>query len=381
LLRRLVASSLTVATVLATAGPVESARRPKYGGTLRVEIGAVVRSLDPANGVATAEEAAARDDINSLLYEGRSPEGAYTGATGSGPFRLAEWEPGQRAVVVANENFREGRPFVDSVEIQMGRAARDRLLDIELDRADVAEIPPEEVRRAAERGVRVSVSLADELVAIVFVPGRSAADDVRSREALSRSIDRAAIVNFILQKQGEPAGGLLPQWSSGTAFLFSTAVDTAEARNIWSEISGPRRIVLGYDAGDSLEQAIAERIAVDAREAGGSVTVVATNPGAGSLNADARFVRLRMASPNPGEALARCIATLGPIVGVTADPAPAAMPQQIYDQERAIVSTYRIVPLVWLPRAYGLGTRVRDWKVPATGAGWPFADVWLGEGQ
>jgi len=381
LLRRLVASSLVVATVFATAEPVESARRPKYGGMLRVEIGAVVRSLDPASAVATLEEAAAKDDLDSLLYEGRSPEGTYTGVIGSGPFRVAEWKPGQRVVVVANENFREGRPFVDSVEIQMGRAARDRLLDVELDRADVAEIPPEEVRRAVERGVRVSVSLADELVAIVFVPGRAAAEDARSREALSRSIDRAAIVNFILQKQGEPAGGLLPQWSSGTAFLFSTTVDTTEARNIWSEFGGPRRIVLGYDANDSLEQSIAERIAVDAREAGGSVTVVATKPGTASVNTDVRFVRLPMASRDPREALAAYISILAPIIGVNADPRPATTPQQIYDAERAIVSTYRVVPLVWLPRAYGLGPRVRNWKAPATGAGWPFADVWLGEAE
>ena len=380
MLRRLAASSLAVAAVLGAAGPVEPARRPKYGGTLRVEIGAVVRSLDPAAEAATAEEAAAKNDIDSLLYERRSSQGMYAGITGSGPFRVAEWESGRRVVVAANEGFLEGRPFVDSVEIEMGRAARDRLLDVELDRTDIAEIPPEEARRASEQGVRVSVSVADELVAIAFVPGRPIAENARAREALSRSIDRVAIVNFILQKEGEPAGGLLPQWSSGTAFLFATAVGTEEARNIWSEISGPRKIVLGYDASDPLEQSIAERIAVDAREAGGSVSVIATKSGAVLANEDARFVRLRMASPHPQDALAHYISALDPMVGVNGDP-PGVKPQQIYDAERAIVSTYRIVPLVWLPRAYGLGTRVRDWKIPAPGEGWPFADVWLGDAQ
>ena len=51
--------------------------------------------------------------------------------------------------------------------------------------------------------------------------------------------------------------------------------------------------------------------------------------------------------------------------------------EQIYERERAIVSSYRVVPLVWLPRVYGLGARVRDWKAPAPGEGWPLADVWL----
>jgi len=367
---RLAASSLIAAVLLAAARPVEPARRPKYGGTLRVEIGAVVSSLDPTVGASRGDEAAAKDDIDSLLYE-RSAQG------GSGPFRVVAWEPGQRLVLAANEGFPAGRPFVDQVEIQMGRAARDRLLDVELDRADIAEIPPEQARRALERGMRVSVSLVDDLVAIVFVPGRPIAEDARVREALSRSIDRAAIVNFILQKEGEAAGGLLPQWSSGTAFLFSTAVSVVAARNMWSEIRGPRKIVLGYDAGDSLEQAIAERIAVDVREAGGSVTVAATKPAAGLPNEDARFVRLRMASSNPRDALESFISELGPIVGGSADPTPGATPQQIYDMERAIVSTYRVVPLVWLPRAYGLSARVRDWRTPAPGEGWPFADVWL----
>ena len=37
----------------------------------------------------------------------------------------------------------------------------------------------------------------------------------------------------------------------------------------------------------------------------------------------------------------------------------------------------RVVPLVWLPDVYGLGPRVRDWKPPVVGEGWPLADVWL----
>ena len=56
-------------------------------------------------------------------------------------------------------------------------------------------------------------------------------------------------------------------------------------------------------------------------------------------------------------------------------------PQRVYDYERALVNSYRIVPLIWLPRAYGLSLRVRNWNVPAPGEGWPFADVWLGDAQ
>ena len=215
---------------------------------------------------------------------------------------MTAFEAGKRAVLAATEDYRLGRPFVDSIEITMGRAARDRILDLELNKTDFAEIPAEDARRAAERGVRVSRSRPDELLALVFrrsvEPTKTGLAGARIREAIALSIDRAAIVNFILQKEGEPAGGLLPQWSSGTAFLFSTVADVVHAKELSAQIVPAPKIVLGYDSGDSLEQAVAERIAVDAREARVQVTPQALKRGLENAT-DARLIRLRMQSKSP----------------------------------------------------------------------------------
>ncbi len=209
--------------------------------------------------------------------------------------------------------------------------------------------------------------------------GRAGGEDTHAREALSRSIDRAAIVNFILQKEGESAGGLLPQWSNGTAFLFPTAADTAGAKGLWSQIPSSPRIALGYDSGEPLDQSIAERIAVNARDAG--ITLSAEPipaAGAAAANSDVRLVRLPMKSIRPRDALGGFIEALGPAAGLDTSALPAAAsPEQIYGRERDIVGSYRVVPVVWLPRVYGLGSRVRDWKAPGAGEGWPLADVWL----
>ncbi len=375
-----------ISSVLVATAPLESARRPRYGGALRVEIGAVVHSLDPAVASANLEEAAAKEQIESLIYDHRNSDGTFAGAAGSGPFRIAEWEPAVRVVLAANDEYRAGRPFLDSVEIQMARAPRDRVLDLALGKADFAEIPPEEARHAAESGVRASASHPDELLALVFLPGRPAVEDARVREALARSLDRAAIVNFLLQKEGEPAGGLLPQWSSGTAFLFSTAADAPGAKALASQIAASPKIVLGYDSADGLEQTVAERIAVDGQEAGMGVSLAAqVAPGGAQgdsstavANPDAMLIRWPMPSPHPYDALANFLKVFVPMAGL--DPAPlpdAASPEQCYARESAVVSSYRVIPLVWLPQVYGLSARVRDWKAPAPGEGWPLADVWL----
>ena len=133
--------------VLASAARVDSARRPRYGGELRVEIGAVVHSLDPAGPPANPEEADAKNKIGALLYDHRNPDGTFAGVAGSGPFHIAEWDPGKHIVLAANENYHSGRPFVDSVEIQMGRSPRIVCLISKQARSTSLKSPPR--RRAS----------------------------------------------------------------------------------------------------------------------------------------------------------------------------------------------------------------------------------------
>ena len=335
-----------------------------------------MNSIDAATGSAI-EPGSMQSQLASLLYS-HNPMDSVAGAP-SGPFRVLKWEPGKQTTLVANDQSADGRPFVDSIEIQMGRSAKDRLLDLELGKADLAELPAEDARRATERGVRISTSIPDELVALVFLSGRPLAEDARVRQALALAIDRSSIAGFILQKEGEAAGGLLPQWSSGTAFLFTTAADPSSAKEQWSQIKGSPKILLGYDAGDALEQAIAERIAVNGREAGiPIVSTAVTHSSGGAAKADARLLRLRMSSPKPREALAGFVTTLGSVAGINATaPSESASPEAIYECERAIVASNRVIPLVWLPQVYGLSGRLRNWKVPGPGESWPLADVWL----
>jgi hypothetical protein len=381
LLRRLATISCAL-TLLLVAGRVETARRPRYGGTLRVEIGANVNSLDPAVHAANPEEAATKNEIDALIYDARNPDGTFAGAAGSGPFRIAAWDPGRRLVLAANEDYRGGRPFVDSIEIRMGREARERVQDLATAKIDVAEIPLEQVSLATERGVRVSLSQPDELLAMVFIKGRADAEQARAREAIARSIDRQAIADFILQKRGDAAGGLLPQWSSGTAFLFSTSADLVRAKELGAQIAPSPKIALGYDSGDALERLVAERIVVNAKDAGISMTTAPFPSGmttfAGAANARPVLIRMRMTSSLPRPALMTFLGVLGRVANVDATPLPdPASPEDIYNRERAVVDAFRVVPLVWLPQVYGLSARVRDWEAPGPGETWPLADVWL----
>jgi ABC-type transport system substrate-binding protein len=161
------------------------ATRPQYGGTLRVEVRQNWETADPP----------------PLLGAG---------------FTIARWDAGRRAVYEADENAVGGRPFLDGVEILLGRALRDQASDLDLGKADVVELGPNELRRQPA-GRRVWSSSPVRVLALVFSPRF---DDVRAREALALAVDRSAIHSVLLQRQGEASGALLPQWLSGYAFLF-----------------------------------------------------------------------------------------------------------------------------------------------------------------
>ncbi len=372
---RLYLSAAAISLLLFAAVRARSARRPAYGGTLHVEIGATVNSLDPSVVAGSAAEAEAKSEIDGLIYESRNPDGSFAGLSGSGPFHISAWDPGKHVTLAANDDYPGGRPFLDSIDIQMGRSARDRLLDLELGAADLAEIPAEQARQAVVGGVRISASRPDRLLALVFLAGRPATQDQRLRQALSQAIDRAAIVNFIFQKEGMPAGSLLPQWSSGTAYLFSTIADPVAAKALLAQIGGSPAFVLGYDSGDSFEQSVAERIAVDARAAGLTVTV---QPSGAAGLPDARLVRLSMPSPEPQRSLQSFLTAVVPMAGLDTVQLPSsASTEQIYAAERGVIDTYRVVPLVWYPHVFGLSARMMDWRAPDPGESWPLADVWL----
>jgi ABC-type transport system substrate-binding protein len=302
---------------------------------------------------------------NGLVFA-RDAEGALVG---TGPFRLASWEPGRRATLAASADYWGGRAFVDAIELQMGRGLREQLVDLEIGKTDIAELGPAELRRAAEHGRAVWSSAPLHLIALVFAPGHAA--DPRLREALALSIDRAAMHSVLLQKQGEITAALLPQWLSGYAFAFPTAPDPARARGLTAELPASARVLaLSYDPAIPAGRAICERVAVNARDAGLTVQVAPQN-----AKADLNLVEVRLPSLNA----VRALVDIGPSIGLEALQPVGPTPEALYESERRLLEDFRAIPLFQLPDLYGAAGRVHVFQPPAiTRMGdWRFENIWL----
>lgn len=270
--------------------------------------------------------------------------------SGTGPFRIARWEPGKTARLEAHETYWGGRAFLDAIEIQMGRAIREQLLDLDLAKTDVAEAEVTDVRRLRQRGVDVRLSKPADVLVLVF---ENSQIDAATREALALAIDRNAIQSVLLDRQAEISAALLPQWLSGYAFLFPAVRDVNRARAL---AHAQPRLRFAYDRDNTLIRSVAERIAVNASEAG--ITLVSA-----SGTPDVTLRRLRLTSMDEMQALNDFASALR--ISLT----PAA---SVYETEKQLLGEFRIVPLFHLPAVYALGKNVRDWTSLQR-----LEDVWL----
>ena len=435
----------SIATLLLVA-QVAAATRPRYGGTLRVEQRAQLRSLAPLPDIAgqitpllfdtlvtadasghlqpslavtwnqendrrcrftlrrevkfsdgsrlTAAVAAAslrnanpdwtvREQGDEVIAEADQPspnfcaEAALTrnaivlrvgdALLGTGAFTVAEWQAGVRATLQARDDGWHPRPFVDRIEVQFNRGLREQAVDLELGRADLVEVAPEDGRQS---GRRISRSDPVVLLALRFSHTNPAVRDPHIREAVSLAIDRESIANILLQRRGEAAGGLLPNWMTGYSFLFETRPQVARARQLRAAAGGSAPMTLMYHAADPLARLVAERVALNAGDAG---LTVRTAPDTQDIAVpDIELVAVRLPSSDPLSSLAALSRT-----GVLALPyvAPATdAPEDIYRATLAALKDTWAAPIAYAPLAFGLGPRLANWTMSHTGD-WHLDDV------
>jgi len=297
---------------------------------------------------------------------------------GTGPFVVSSWQPGQRLLLKANDDYWDARPYLDSVEITLGRSLRDQMTDLELGRADLVEVALNQARRAAQEGKRVVASSPNEVFALVFSSNKAVVQDERLRETIADALDRAAVTNVLLQKEGEPSAALLPQWISGYAFLFPAARNLERALQLRGEIMVPATLLLKYDFSDPLAKDMAERVAVNAHDAGINMQALGDNLSSRGSSADLQLVRIHLASMDAGTALNNAMAALASVNLLPADAKTADddTPAALYRAERALLEGFRIVPIAQVPEVWGLSSRTKNWMQPRPG-GWNIADVWL----
>jgi len=128
-------------------------------------------------------------------------------AIGTGPFKLVSFEPERQVVVARNEKYYDpARPYLDRIQVVVypdSTAEGSALISGDTDM--ISTLPPTEFARLQKSaGVKVLRTPSGQFCNVNFGCDTKPFNDMRVRQALAMTIDRAAMVDFVTEGYGTP---------------------------------------------------------------------------------------------------------------------------------------------------------------------------------
>jgi peptide/nickel transport system substrate-binding protein len=146
-------------------------------------------------------------------------------AIGDGPYKLAEYRPGEQTVLEKNDEFYGDAPKNDRVIIQYFDKSSALKLAVENGEVDLAyrNMTPTEIEdlRSAD-GLSVVEGNGTEIRYMVFNTGLQPGKELAVRKAAAYVIDRQAIVDNVYNGTVQPLYSMVPQGIAGHIDAFKT---------------------------------------------------------------------------------------------------------------------------------------------------------------
>ncbi len=148
----------------------------------------------------------------SILNEKATNEGDMTKApVGTGPFVFKEWVDNDHISFTANDEYWEGRPVVDELEIRIIPEANNRMIELESGGVDIAlDLTPEDVTRVSEsEDLQLFKTNSFAVTFLAFNTESEPFNNPVARKAIAHGIDVEAIVKNVFKDTGTVATGVI----------------------------------------------------------------------------------------------------------------------------------------------------------------------------
>jgi peptide/nickel transport system substrate-binding protein len=205
------------------------------------------------------------NDVSQLIIISKAAaEGATTAdfnsgkaAVGTGPFKFVEWVPNDRLILERNESYWGDKPEWTKVTIKPIKSDPARVAallagDVEF----IDDVPTTDIARLkGDANLSLSQGVSNRVIYLhldhdrddsPFVKAKDGGaiknplKDLRVRQAISKAINRPAIVERVMEGVAIPAGQLLPEGFFGVSPKLSPeAYDPEGAKNLLAEAGVP----------------------------------------------------------------------------------------------------------------------------------------------
>lgn len=158
-------------------------------------------------------------ELSRPLFSMASPaafneKGLIVKAIGTGPFKEEEWVPGEKLVLVRNEEYWGDKPKLERVTLKNIPDGATRVMALEAGEIDMiigpGGVPPEHVKALEDNpAIKILTQPVARVHYLVLNNQKPPFDDVRVRQAIQYAIDQKSIVDHALGGFGVPLGSCI----------------------------------------------------------------------------------------------------------------------------------------------------------------------------
>ena len=172
-----------------------------------------------------------------------------THASGTGPFKLSEWIPGESMTLVRNDNYWGEKPSIEKLVLKIIPEDATRVMALQTGEVDfISNVPPFEIKNLeAHKDIRVEMHEGFRTIYLGMVLKRPPFDNILVRQALNYAIDREALINGFLEGAATIAVG--PEATSipgASSDLFQYTYNPEKAKQLLAEAGYPNGFEIDF---------------------------------------------------------------------------------------------------------------------------------------
>ncbi|MET3290005.1 UNVERIFIED_CONTAM: peptide/nickel transport system substrate-binding protein [Brevibacillus sp. OAP136] len=321
---------------------------------------------------------------------------------GTGPFRLAEWQRGQKVALEKNPDYwQQGKPYLDGVELVQVPEDTTRMLQLRAGEIDIASNVPfnslEELK--TDPNLNVMAVQQSRIDVLTINNTREPFQDVKVRQAINYAIDKDAIIKNVLLGNGEAATSYLPKMKFFNDQLKGYKYDLDKAKQLMTESSKPNgfKTSLLISSGNETERQIGVIVKEQLAAIGIYLDIQLMEPGAAdeAINAmkyDLASTYFTTDIIDPDELTSFEVVSTGgtnsyhtgyknPKVDELSDKAREELDESkrkemYFEIQRLVSEDAPFVFLYYKPATYAVQSYVKGFQVMSTG-NYRLEDVWL----
>jgi peptide/nickel transport system substrate-binding protein len=136
--------------------------------------------------------------LSPTSYQAQDPDNYGNPPVGTGPFVFDSYEPGSLIKYKRNDNYWDGAPLLDGVEVKVIPEPAVQLTELEAGTTDAIIVSPKDVSTVQDDGLEVQQRISPGVCLVSLNTSKGVTQELAVRKAIALAVDRDTMIEALL---------------------------------------------------------------------------------------------------------------------------------------------------------------------------------------